>query len=118
MRKSFLDRLAKDMARDLNRYFELISKLLSLLPGGNAKTPVIKFLAIDGSTVDERLKKLETARQNLVDSLHAIEELRAEAELNRAQLAELLAKLEHTKVQKNRSRKRPRVVATVGGNRC
>ena len=54
----------------------------------------------DKGSIDERIKKIEAAKQNLLDGLSAIKELEKEAEKNKYELENALIKLSKIKTDK------------------
>ena len=54
----------------------------------------------DKGSIDERIKKIETAKQSLLEGLSAIEELEKEAEKNKLELEDVLTKLSEIKKDK------------------
>ena len=72
-------------------YFELIEKILR-----RVKISKVNILGLeisldeDKGSIDERIKKIEAAKQNLLDGLSAIKELEKEAEKNKYELENAL----------------------------
>ena len=79
-------------------YFELIEKILR-----RVKISKVNILGLeisldeDKGSIDERIKKIEAAKQNLLDGLSAIKELEKEAEKNKYELENALIKLSKIK---------------------
>lgn len=82
-------------------YFELIEKILR-----RVKISKVNILGLeisldeDKGSIDERIKKIEAAKQNLLDGLSAIKELEKEAEKNKYELENALIKLSKIKTDK------------------
>lgn len=82
----------------ITTYIELIGKILKRI-----KINKVNLLGIEISldnqtgTIDERIKKIEDAKQNLIDGLAAIEELEKEAENNKKEVSSALLQLEDLK---------------------
>ena len=82
-------------------YFELIEKILR-----RVKISKVNILGLeisldeDKGSKDERIKKIEAAKQNLLDGLSAIKELEKEAEKNKYELENALIKLSKIKTDK------------------
>ena len=82
-------------------YFELIEKILR-----RVKISKVNILGLeisldeDKGSIDERIKKIEAAKQNLLDGLSAIYELENEAEKNKYELENALIKLSKIKSDK------------------
>ena len=82
-------------------YFELIEKILR-----RVKISKLNILGLeisldeDKGSIDERIKKIEAAKQNLLDGLSAIKELEKEAEKNKYELENALIKLSKIKTDK------------------
>lgn len=82
-------------------YFELIEKILR-----RVKISKVNILGLeisldeDKGSIDERIKKIEAAKQNLLDGRSAIKELEKEAEKNKYELENALIKLSKIKTDK------------------
>ncbi|WDA41534.1 hypothetical protein [Erythrobacter sp. BLCC-B19] len=75
----------------LNDYFRLLDRIFSLLFGSLWPKSVFSELrANPGGTIDERLAKIEVAKQNLLEGLSALDELKLEADQNKKTLASAL----------------------------
>lgn len=96
--------LAGAVARALFFYFELIDRVL--LVGLRVKGDSSGFsISLEGisppaGTIDERIAKIDIARENLAESLRAIDELKVAAEDNKKELQEALAKFQLLEKQK------------------
>lgn len=86
----------------IESYMNIVESILKRI---EIKTSVLGFnLTIslnERQTVDERLVKLEIAKQNLKDGLTAIEELQNDAQNNKKEVENAIAKLD--KLQRNKS---------------
>jgi len=86
----------------ITAYIELIGKIFKKF-----KINKVNLLGIEISfdnqtgTIDERIKKIEDAKQNLIDGLAAIEELEKEAENNKKEVTAALLQLEELKRSRN-----------------
>lgn len=66
------------LSRVFNVYFRALDKLFTLAFGPLLGGAVIAELRLRPSgTIDERLTKIEAAKQNLLESLDALDDLRA-----------------------------------------
>lgn len=86
----------------LNGYIDIIVKILRMLRI-NSVDMLGLGISIDLPTasLDDRIKKLESAKQNLIDGLTAIQELEKEAEKNKREANEALIQLEVLKKNKH-----------------
>ncbi len=72
---------------------DLVARLLEkfrLIVSDGSVTLTIK----EKAGLDERIKKIDQAKNNLLDSLQAIDELKVEAEANKLELTRVLAQLD------------------------
>jgi chromosome segregation ATPase len=85
----------------LEIYIDIIEKFLKKIRISKINVIGVEF-SIDKSTgsIDERIKKIETAKQNLIDGLSAIKELETEAENNKKEVKKALLEVE--KLRKNK----------------
>ncbi|TIT66270.1 MAG: hypothetical protein E5W90_12990 [Mesorhizobium sp.] len=79
----------------------LVEAFFDLLPGGRAVRTISGAFLSTRTTLDERLQKIEVAKANLLEAVEAIEELKIEAEDNRAALAELTKAVTARKSEKD-----------------
>lgn len=86
----------------LSNYIDLIGNLLR-----KVKIRKVKFLGIEvdidseTTSIDDRIKKIEIAKQNLIDGLSAIEELKKEAEINKKEAESALLQIESLRAHKS-----------------
>ena len=86
----------------LSGYIDIIEKIFKVI--GITKVKVLGVeISINNPTgnIDERIKKIEVAKQNLLDGLSAIKELEEEAEKNKREVEKALLKIETLKTNKN-----------------
>ncbi len=86
----------------LSGYIDIIEKIFKVI--GITKVKVLGVeISINNPTgnIDERIKKIEVAKQNLIDGLSAIKELEEEAEKNKREVEKALLKIETLKTNKN-----------------
>lgn len=104
-----MEALLQVMAQSLLKYFKFIDLILSKL------VPKISLEIENESsqTIDERLAKIEIAKNNLMDSIKAIEELKAEAEKNKIEANLALNKLLQFKAEKEQAEKELSLVKTI-----
>jgi AcrR family transcriptional regulator len=100
MSRSLLHKTAQEFARDLNRYFDRIAQLLSIITRGRIQAP--KFHVVDTSleNVDARLAKLDDAKANLTDALEAIEAIKLASIQNKEDLEVALSQLDSLREKK------------------
>jgi hypothetical protein len=88
-----LEKINKVMLRGLFKifrvYFELIEQLIQIAYPRFR----IKKIVFGEEGVDERIKRIDDAKSNLVEAIEAVDELKREAELNKSDLAEALKTL-------------------------
>jgi len=88
----------------LTELIDLIAKLLSRIMGiGYDHNSAGKFSLFDISeeeSIDDRIKKIDVARSNLVDGLNAIDELRIAAEQNKREVQQTLQQIAQMKTHK------------------
>lgn len=77
---------------------ELVSKMFAALPPG--LVPFSITMEPTTRSVDHRVARLDEARNALMEGLQAIDELREEADRNKADLAKALAELSNVQVSK------------------
>lgn len=77
---------------------ELVSKMFAALPPG--LVPFSITMEPTTRSVDHRVARLDEARNALMEGLQAIDELREEADRNKADLAKALAELSTVQVSK------------------
>ena len=60
----------------------------------------VSFRETDGTSIDERIKKIDTAKDNLQDAIRAVDELRNQANANKQELEDALRRIEIVEAQK------------------
>ncbi|MDY6993917.1 MAG: hypothetical protein SVR94_15120 [Pseudomonadota bacterium] len=93
-------RAAERAVRDLNLMFEIVNKIFSFLFGGKKELFPFKINVIE-SSLDERIKKIDEARESLVEGLAAIDELKLSAKQNKQELEDAISKLEILRNEKS-----------------
>lgn len=84
----FLERLSKAIDPDYRR-----PKFLDLLVNAAG-------IERQNVTIDERIRKIDSARENLQDAISAIDELRVQADTNKRDLTDALKRIEDAEYQK------------------
>ena len=96
--------IAGKIARFLYLYFELIDRIFRVTLRIRSDSSGISVSFHDPKTlsspIDERIKKIDSARENLVESLKAIDELKSTTHENKKELEEVLKKLGHIEKEK------------------
>lgn len=84
------------------RYFETFEKLiLALSPDYRRPNLINKFILDEPDrNIDERIRKIDIARDNLKDALGAIDEIRSQADRNKNELEQALLRLQVVHEQK------------------
>lgn len=77
--------------------------------------PFVEFLPTDSprGSIDERIAKIDAARHNLAEALEAIDELKATAEINKAEVASALERLDEAQNQKAAAEKELQAVRAI-----
>lgn len=86
-------RARKRLINDMNLIFDAVNKIMQFLLGSGGYVLPIKVIDGENSSLDERLKKLDVAKESLQESLSAIEDLKVEANKNKLELEEALERL-------------------------
>lgn len=86
----------------LVNYIDIIEKILKRIKISKVNVMGIE-ISIDNSmgSIDERIKKIEIAKQNLIDGLSAIKELETEAENNKNEIKKALLEIQKLRVNKD-----------------
>ncbi|WP_070360943.1 hypothetical protein [Duganella sp. HH105] len=95
---SQVKKFSEILVEPIEQAAEIVSKLFAVLPPG-----LLPFsISIDPVTknIDQRVARLDEARNALMESLQAIDELRREADGNKLDLARVIAELSAVKVDK------------------
>jgi hypothetical protein len=96
-----MDGFAAYVGRALNTllrfYLRPFDKMLRQFESLGIATPAVKVQWAESKTRDERIAKIDVARENLQDALAALGDLKAEAEHNQIALNEAIQKLDATK---------------------
>ncbi|MEK9970267.1 MAG: hypothetical protein VW600_14100 [Ferrovibrio sp.] len=92
--------------------FEPLIRLVLRVIGREDLLPQI----IRAEGIDERIRKLDMARENLVSGLHAIDELKAMAEVNKRDLSEVLARLEMLRQEKDLTERQLEEIKKIAGS--
>ncbi|MBC6904508.1 hypothetical protein DWB84_03380 [Saccharophagus sp. K07] len=82
----------KRLIKDMNMIFDAVNKIMQLVFGSRDYVLPVKLIDAD-SSLDERLKKLDVAKESLEESLSAIEDLKLEASRNKVELEVALERL-------------------------
>ncbi len=90
----------KRIIKELNMIFDAVNKVMQLFIGSSASILTIKIIDTESSSLDERLKKLDVAKESLEESLSAIEDLKLEANKNKQELEEALERLSFLEQEK------------------
>jgi hypothetical protein len=105
---TFSGNLAGLISRAFYLYFETIDKFFKskLRIQGDSQSLSFSFEMLDESeNIDQRIKKIDLARENLIDGLKAIDELKKAAEHNKSELVVALEQLEKLKNYKKNEEK-------------
>ncbi len=86
----------------LSGYIDIIEKILKGIRITKVRVLGVE-ISINNSTgsIDERIKKIEVAKQNLMEGLSAIKELETEAENNKKEVRKALLQIESLKANKD-----------------
>jgi DNA repair exonuclease SbcCD ATPase subunit len=91
MGNEFISALLRALNIFLSRYFTLAEQVVrQFYPSFEL---AIELTGRDRLTIDERIAKIDSARENLNDAIAAIDELRREADGNKAELEKALAQI-------------------------
>jgi len=100
----FKGNIAKKIARALYLYFDTVDKIFSgslrLKANSSGISLFFESSPAANKTLDERIKKIDIARTNLLEGLHAIDELKQTAEENKSELESALLKLQELEQDK------------------
>lgn len=86
--------------REVNAIFDIVSRIMRFIFGPVVMPFTLKLVQDSGSSLDERLKKLDIARESLQESLAAIEDLKEEANKNKRELEDAFYRLEKLEKEK------------------
>lgn len=79
-------------------YFRLVEKLVeAIFPGVRIRLPPPVDVE---ENIDERIRKIDAARENLSDAISAVDELRREADENKIELERALVQIDVLRTQK------------------
>lgn len=83
-------------------YFEFIEAVLRLsIPNYRRPTAFDKFVSGETNiSIDERIKKIDSARENLTEAIAAIDELRSQANSNKKDLQDALQRISEAEKQR------------------
>ncbi|SFD82511.1 hypothetical protein [Methylobacterium sp. 13MFTsu3.1M2] len=87
--------MARFLFHAFRTYFELLEAAARLLVPGYRRPPIIERI-ISGEaegSVDDRIRKIDAARDNLSDAIAAIDELRSQADDNKRDLQDALDRI-------------------------
>jgi hypothetical protein len=99
-------------------YFDLVDHVVKGLWPGYRRSRFLSAL-IDSkalgksSTLDARIRKIDEARENLVEAIEAIDDLRNQADDNKRDLAEALESLSHMEMEKEALGKRIEILSIL-----
>jgi len=96
--ENFTRLLVALIIRILTAYFEGIERTFGV--PGISDTLRRLFGELPEKNIDERIKKIDEARQNLVEGLRAIDELKAAAQENKEELEKALQTLSKVELEK------------------
>src|ERR1035437_801511 len=85
----------------VSNYIEFIAKSLSnILVKSNSKNPLLRFEEEKNSSIDARIKKIDLAKNNLLEGLTAINDLQLEASKNKKDVELAVKQLEELRNNK------------------
>lgn len=97
-------KIARELFQGFRIYFQILEFIARLIKT-DYKLPkyldvVIAVSASSSATVDDRIKKIDAARENLQDAIAAIDELRSQADANKQDLIDAIRRIEDAEHQK------------------
>ena len=95
---------ARVLFKIFETYFGAAEKIFGVLFPDYKKHPIISQLLQETSNppLDERIKKIDAARENLKDAIAAIDSLRVQADANKRDLADALNRIAEAEQQKEK----------------
>jgi peptidoglycan hydrolase CwlO-like protein len=86
-------------------YFEILEAIARRLNPRYTRPPVLQKLlnSFSGGSIDERIKKIDIARENLKDALAALDDLGRQAEVSKTELNSAMQKIAEIESEKKQA---------------